>query len=150
MTKSNIAETLLKKRIFLNKKRLRLLSARYKRSQSDKCFKAILRHVCQQEFSQRVYCVTALIPEGKVATYKQIADCLNTRGYRAVGNALNKNPHSPFLPCHRVIPSSGELGNFSKGIAKKLELLKKEGVEIKNNRIDKRFIVAGIDSCDSC
>jgi len=87
-------------------------------------------------FSQRCYDILKRIPKGKITTYKAIAHKLNTKAYRAVGNALNKNPNAPQVPCHRVIASNGELGGYALGIKQKIKLLKSEGVEIKNNKID--------------
>ncbi len=79
------------------------------------------------------------IPKGKVVSYKQIAEKLGSRACRAVGNAMNKNK-SKDVPCHRVVKSNGEIGGFNKGIKKKVKMLKKEGVEIKNQRINlKRY-----------
>lgn len=76
-----------------------------------------------------------------MSTYKEIAKTLHTKAYRAVGNALNKNPHAPIVPCHRVIKSDGRVGGFASGIKKKISILKKEGIEIKENRIDlKRYL----------
>jgi methylated-DNA-[protein]-cysteine S-methyltransferase len=86
-------------------------------------------------FSQKVWTLTARIPPGKVTTYADIARALNTRAYRAVGNALNKNPYAPAVPCHRVVGSTGELTGFAAGLAKKKTLLLKEGVEMKNDRV---------------
>ena len=74
------------------------------------------------------------IPRGYVTTYNEIAMALNTKAYRAVGNALNKNPYKN-VPCHRVINSSGKIGGFALGTKKKIEMLAKEGIEIKNNEI---------------
>jgi alkylated DNA nucleotide flippase Atl1 len=48
-----------------------------------------------------------------------------------VGNILNKN-RDPEIPCHRVIRSDGKIGGFNKGIKRKVSLLKKEGVVIKD------------------
>ncbi len=78
-----------------------------------------------------------LIPKGKVTTYKEIARYLGTKAYRAVGVALSKNPYAPKLPCHRVVKSNGEIGGFTgdKGVESKIELLKKEGVEVKEGRV---------------
>lgn len=86
-------------------------------------------------FSERVWAVTKKIPCGKVATYKDIAHYLRCKAYRAVGNALNKNPHAPTVPCHRVVRSDGSIGGFAHGSARKMELLRKEGVLIKNSKI---------------
>jgi methylated-DNA-[protein]-cysteine S-methyltransferase len=87
-------------------------------------------------FAERVYKATKEIPKGKVSTYKDIANALNSKAYRAVGNALNKNPYAPKVPCHRVVASDGALGGFATGIKKKIELLKKEGVIISNKKIN--------------
>jgi methylated-DNA-[protein]-cysteine S-methyltransferase len=54
---------------------------------------------------------------------------------------MNKNPYSPRVACHRVIKSNGEVGGFASGTKKKIEMLRKEGIEIKNNKIDlKRYL----------
>src|SRR5688572_28308860 len=53
-------------------------------------------------FNEKVWALTARIPVGQVRTYADIARELGTKGYRAVGNALNRNPYAPVVPCHRV------------------------------------------------
>lgn len=88
------------------------------------------------QFQNKVYKLCKKIPKGKVSTYRELAKKLNSKAYRAVGTALNKNPYAPKVPCHRVINSDGKLGGFAKGIKKKINLLKKEGVEIKNKKIN--------------
>lgn len=85
-------------------------------------------------FSLRVYGLVKRIPKGKVTTYKEIARKLNSRAYRAVGNSLNKNRFKD-VPCHRVVCSSGYVGGFARGIEKKINMLKKEGVIINNRKI---------------
>jgi len=89
----------------------------------------------QTNFQQKVYNLCKKVPKGKVTTYKIIAEKLGTKAYRAVGNALNRNPYWPKVPCHRVVNSDGFVGGFAKGTKNKIKLLKKEGVEIKNNNI---------------
>ncbi len=81
--------------------------------------------------------MTKKIPKGKVSTYKEIAKKLGTKAYRAVGSALRKNPYAPEVPCHRVVNSSGFVGGFKgkKFSKEKIRLLKKESIEIKNNKI---------------
>ena len=88
------------------------------------------------KFSERVYKITKTIPEGKVSTYKAVAEALGSKAYRAVGNALNRNQHAPVVPCHRVINNNGSLGGFKSGIKNKTKLLKKEKIQIENNKID--------------
>jgi len=81
-------------------------------------------------FYRRVWTETAKIPRGKVSTYGQVANKIsNPRAARAVGTALAKNPFPLLIPCHRVIQSSGELGNYSAGgPTVKRHLLVREGV----------------------
>ncbi len=92
------------------------------------------------DFAEKVYALVKRVPEGRVTTYKIIAEKLGTKAYRAVGSALNRNPYSPAVPCHRVIKSNGYVGGFAKGTNKKTQMLKKEGIEIKNGKIKRRFI----------
>jgi len=93
--------------------------------------------IAKISFPQQVYNLTQLIPRGKVTTYQLIARALNNeRAARAVGNALNKNPYAPEVPCHRVIRANGEVGGFASGQAKKIAILKKEGIIINKHKID--------------
>ena len=69
------------------------------------------------------------VPSGEVRTYKEIAEMIGSRAYRAVGQALKKNPYAPEVPCHRVIASGGGIGGYAGGIKKKRELLKKEDMD---------------------
>jgi len=89
-------------------------------------------------FNDRCYELLKKVPKGKVTTYKEIAKALNSKGYRAVGNAMNKNPYSPEVPCHRVVGSNGQMTGYVNGINEKIKMLKKEGVEIKNGKVDLR------------
>ena len=78
-------------------------------------------------FQQKVYDFVATIQKGKTATYKEVAVAIGQpNAYRAVGNALNKNPYIGKVPCHRVIKSNGQPGGFALGTGKKLKLLHKE------------------------
>ena len=86
-------------------------------------------------FSENVLELTKKVPNGKVTTYKIIAEKLNTHAYRAVGTALHNNKKPIIIPCHRVVNSSGFVGGYGKGIKKKIELLRKENVKIKNKKI---------------
>lgn len=87
-------------------------------------------------FNQKVWALCARIPEGKVTTYGQIARKLNTRAFRAVGNALNKNPYWPDVPCHRVVGSDGSLTGFASGLNKKLRMLGAEDITFTNGKVD--------------
>lgn len=85
-------------------------------------------------FQKKVFALTSKIPKGKVATYGEIARALDSWP-RAVGQALHKNPHLVKVPCHRVVKSDGSLGGYSAGVKKKIELLRKEGIEIKKAKV---------------
>lgn len=87
------------------------------------------------EFQQKVYGIVKRIPKGKVLTYKQVAQKLGDKNLaRAVGNALNKN-HDSKIPCYRVVRSDGKIGGFNKGVKRKVNLLREEGLRIKNSRL---------------
>jgi methylated-DNA-[protein]-cysteine S-methyltransferase len=87
-------------------------------------------------FNQKVWAVCARVPKGKVTTYAAIAKKLGTQAYRAVGNALNKNPYAPRIPCHRVVGSDGALTGFAGGVDKKKRLLQAEGVAFSNGKVN--------------
>lgn len=89
-----------------------------------------------KSFNEKCYAVLRKVPKGKVTTYKAVAKALNSRAYRAVGNAMNKNPYSPKVPCHRVIKSNGTVGGFASGTKTKIKMLKTEGIQIKKGKID--------------
>ena len=89
-------------------------------------------------FEEKVRNLLNNIPKGKVTSYKAIAKKLKTKAYRAVGNAVGRNPNAPECPCHRVVNSDGRIGNYSGkgGVRTKIKLLRNEGVEVRKNRID--------------
>lgn len=87
-------------------------------------------------FNERCYALLRRVPMGKVTTYKALAEALDCKAYRAVGQAMNKNPYAPEVPCHRVIASDGRIGGFAHGTEKKIALLKQEGVIIEQDKID--------------
>ena len=86
-------------------------------------------------FNEKVWAVTARIPAGQVRTYAWVARELGTKGYRAVGNALNRNPFAPAVPCHRVVGSNGSLTGFAGGLEKKQKMLAAEGVIVRDGRV---------------
>lgn len=94
----------------------------------------------EKTFNEQCYEILRKVPKGKVTTYKALAEKLGIKAYRHIGKIMNKNPYS-FLksgdvPCHRVIGSDGSLVGFAQGLKKKAEMLKSEGIEIKNGKID--------------
>ncbi|WP_371381365.1 MGMT family protein [Sporomusa aerivorans] len=83
-------------------------------------------------FNSKVYELVCRIPEGKVATYGQIAHMAgNWRASRAVGYALHRNPYPGKVPCHRVVFKDGRLatGFAFGGKDVQRHLLEAEGVK---------------------
>ena len=88
------------------------------------------------EFEKEVLVATFKIPRGKVSTYKRVAEKVGKpRAYRAVANALHKNPLHPVVPCHRVVRSDGDFGGERNAAESRRKLVEKEGVPIKNGRV---------------
>jgi methylated-DNA-[protein]-cysteine S-methyltransferase len=88
-----------------------------------------------KSFNERIYEVCRKIPSGRVSTYKELANALNCKAYRAVGNAMNKNPYAPEVPCHRVVSSDGGIGGFASGSKNKIKMLKEENVFVVDGKI---------------
>lgn len=76
-------------------------------------------------FQKKVLIQMKKIPYGTVTTYRDIAQRLNTKGFRAVGTACGKNPFLLIYPCHRVL-SVNNPGGFAHGLEMKKMLLKLE------------------------
>ena len=88
--------------------------------------------------AKRVYELTSQIPKGRVSTYGAIAGALSSwGGSRAVGQILKRNPTPIVVPCHRVVRSDGSVGGYggAEGFAKKIKLLKSEGIEVREDVI---------------
>ena len=82
------------------------------------------------DFQKKVLLETRQIPRGKVICYGHLADRILAPGAaRAVGSALARNPFPLIIPCHRVVKSTGYLGNFGGGSEMKRFLLQMEGVQ---------------------
>lgn len=78
-------------------------------------------------FQTKVWEAVRKIPYGETRTYAQIAvEVGSPRAGRAVGTALGKNPVCIVVPCHRVVPSSGGIGQYAYGKAMKKWLLDHE------------------------
>lgn len=75
-------------------------------------------------FRRAVLRVTARIPYGSTATYREVAgDAGRPMAFRAAGSALATNPLPIVVPCHRVLPASGGLGGYRGGPEAKARLL---------------------------
>jgi AraC family transcriptional regulator of adaptative response/methylated-DNA-[protein]-cysteine methyltransferase len=72
----------------------------------------------------KVWQALLAIPEGKIATYRSVAERVCTvRAARAVGAAIGRNPIALLIPCHRVLASSGALTGYHWGVTRKRALL---------------------------
>ncbi len=59
---------------------------------------------------EKIYGVVKRIPEGKVASYGQVATAAgNPRWSQVVGYALHSNPSPGEIPCHRVVRKDGRV-----------------------------------------
>jgi len=92
------------------------------------------------DLNRRVLEMLRKIPQGKVATYKALAAAAST-GPRVIGRIMACNKEPKKYPCYKVVLSSGEVGNYSArgGRKKKILLLRKDGITIKNGKIDKEY-----------
>jgi O-6-methylguanine DNA methyltransferase len=82
-------------------------------------------------FEQNVLSHLARIPYGEVRPYAWLAkEAGNPGAVRAVGNIMARNPIPFILPCHRVVPTGGGVGEYGFGSAMKRELLTREGVPV--------------------
>jgi methylated-DNA-[protein]-cysteine S-methyltransferase len=99
--------------------------------------KDVIQFLCDKtEFERNVLVATFRIPKGKISTYKRIAQRIGRpRAYRAVANALHKNPLHPVVPCHRVVKSDGSFGGERNAAEARRQLVKNEGVKIENGKV---------------
>ena len=89
----------------------------------------------RSSFCRKVLKVTATIPYGQTRSYQWVARTMgNPLAYRAVGQALAKNPLPGIIPCHRVIKTDGNVGGYSLGSKKKERLLIEEVIHLKKGR----------------
>jgi methylated-DNA-[protein]-cysteine S-methyltransferase len=68
------------------------------------------------------------IHRGDVVTYGRLAERSGRpKAYRAAATACARNPVPIVVPCHRVLPSGGGIGNYAGGVGRKVALLELEG-----------------------
>ena len=89
------------------------------------------------KFEKDVLVAAFRIPKGKVSTYKRVAEKIGRpNAYRAVANALHKNPLCPVVPCYRVVNSDGSFGGPIKGAKERRSMVVKEGIPVKNGKVE--------------
>jgi methylated-DNA-protein-cysteine methyltransferase related protein len=82
---------------------------------------------------QRIYAVVRRIPEGRVATYGQVASLAGLAGHaRQVGYALHALPNGTAIPWHRVVNAKGgiSLRSMPGGELVQRGLLQREGIPL--------------------
>lgn len=83
------------------------------------------------ELEASVLRILARIPRGEVRTYAWVArQAGRPKAVRAIGSVCARNAVPFVVPCHRVVPSTGGVGEYAFGRALKRELLRREGVDV--------------------
>jgi len=81
-------------------------------------------HLKGTDFQIKVWETLIKIPSGKLSTYGQVARQIsNPKASRAVGSAIGDNPVAYLIPCHRVIQSSGNFGQYHWGSNRKTAMI---------------------------
>ena len=93
-------------------------------------------------FQKAVWDVLTEIPYQTVWTYKEVAERVGEKrgrktSSRAVGTAIGRNPISLFVPCHRVVATTGALTGYAGGVERKRALLALEGHRITKDKVSK-------------
>lgn len=85
---------------------------------------------------ERVYHELLKVKSGEVITYAELARAAGIPGaQRAVGSMMAKNPWPGIVPCHRVVRADGSIGMYAHGSHIKANMLKREGIKIRGNKI---------------
>lgn len=93
----------------------------------DGCFAIPLDLDAVGEFRARVYRELCAVPAGERITYGELARRSERPGAaRAVGRAMATNPWPLVIPCHRVVPAAGGVGNYAGGVGRKRWMLEVE------------------------
>ena len=89
------------------------------------------------KLEERVYKKLLEVPSGMVVTYGELARSVGLKnGQRKIGQIMRTNPFPVIIPCHRVVKSNGDIGGYAFGVDIKKNMLTKEGICIKKNKIE--------------
>lgn len=92
-----------------------------------------MNRILNEDLIYQILSAVEEIPEGRVATYGQIARLIGReRNARLVGKILSAADYYGKYPCHRVVNHAGRL---APGWPEQGRLLAEEGVETKNGKV---------------
>lgn len=90
-------------------------------------------HLKGTSFQLKVWETLLKIPMGNLSTYSDISKLIQQpNASRAVGSAVGANPVAFLIPCHRVIKSTGEFGQYHWGSTRKTAMIGWEAAVINN------------------
>ncbi len=111
-------------------------NALYIFTQDWKKLNEIKLHLKGTDFQIKVWETLLKIPMGQLSTYSNVASSINNpKAARAVGSAIGDNPVAFIIPCHRVIQSSGNFGQYHWGSTRKTAIIGWEASKTMNSGI---------------
>lgn len=114
----------------MHNKVVQLFQANFQENES------IQLHLKGTPFQLKVWKALLEIPAGEVKTYGNLAEDIgHPKAYRAVGSAVGQNSVAFIIPCHRVIASTGVIGNYRWGSERKIAMFGREVAQNKNARL---------------
>lgn len=91
-------------------------------------------HLKGTDFQLKVWETLLKIPQGALSSYGEIAGAIGKpKASRAVGTAIGSNPVAYLIPCHRVIRSSGTIGNYRWGESRKTAIIGWEAAHLSSS-----------------
>ncbi len=88
-------------------------------------------HIKGSDFQIKVWQALLNIPMGQLSSYQNIANLIKSpKASRAVGNAVGQNPVAYLIPCHRIIQSTGALGDYHWGHIRKTSMIGWEAAKV--------------------
>lgn len=88
-------------------------------------------HIKGSDFQLKVWQALLNIPMGQLSSYQNIANLISSpKASRAVGNAVGQNPVAYLIPCHRILQSTGALGDYHWGHIRKTSMIGWEAAKV--------------------
>ncbi len=80
------------------------------------------------------------IPRGKVTTYRALSKKFGCHP-RIIISIMKGNKQPDTTPCYKVLPNDGSLDGYILGIPERVKRLEKDGIGIKNGKVEEKFII---------